>query len=52
MYIYYLCCVVFYSIHDNLCFLVQPSAIENGPYDYTRSGNPTRESLERFDVIC
>lgn len=24
----------------------QPSAIENGPYDYTRSGNPTRESLE------
>ncbi|CAL5356592.1 unnamed protein product [Camellia sinensis] len=24
----------------------QPSAIENGPYDYTRSGNPTRDSLE------
>lgn len=24
----------------------QPSAIENGPYDYTRSGNPTRENLE------
>ncbi|OIW11500.1 hypothetical protein TanjilG_26866 [Lupinus angustifolius] len=25
----------------------QPSAIENGPYDYTRSGNPTRDALER-----
>ncbi|XP_044499522.1 cystathionine beta-lyase, chloroplastic-like [Mangifera indica] len=24
----------------------QPSAIENGPYDYTRSGNPTRDALE------
>ncbi|CAN6476203.1 unnamed protein product [Victoria cruziana] len=24
----------------------QPSAIENGPYDYTRSGNPTRDTLE------
>jgi cystathionine beta-lyase len=24
----------------------QPSATENGPYDYTRSGNPTRDSLE------
>lgn len=24
----------------------QPSATENGPYDYTRSGNPTREALE------
>ncbi|OIV92373.1 hypothetical protein TanjilG_09971 [Lupinus angustifolius] len=24
----------------------QPSAIENGPYDYTRSGNPTRHALE------
>ncbi|KAK7244447.1 hypothetical protein RIF29_39269 [Crotalaria pallida] len=24
----------------------QPSAIENGPYDYTRSGNPTRDHLE------
>ncbi|PON75041.1 Cystathionine beta-lyase [Parasponia andersonii] len=24
----------------------QPSAIENGPYDYTRSGNPTRDVLE------
>ncbi|MCI01989.1 cystathionine beta-lyase chloroplastic-like, partial [Trifolium medium] len=23
-----------------------PSAIENGPYDYTRSGNPTRDALE------
>jgi hypothetical protein len=33
-------------------FLVQPSAIENGPYDYTRSGNPTRDALERFDMIC
>lgn len=26
----------------------QPSAIENGPYDYTRSGNPTRDALERL----
>ncbi|KAK8979256.1 hypothetical protein V6N11_000408 [Hibiscus sabdariffa] len=25
----------------------QPSATENGPYDYTRSGNPTRDTLER-----
>ncbi|XP_048597168.1 cystathionine beta-lyase, chloroplastic isoform X1 [Brassica napus] len=24
----------------------QPSAIENGPYDYTRSGNPTRDALQ------
>ncbi|PKI53206.1 hypothetical protein CRG98_026407 [Punica granatum] len=24
----------------------QPSATENGPYDYTRSGNPTRDALE------
>ncbi|KAF7112521.1 hypothetical protein RHSIM_RhsimUnG0220800 [Rhododendron simsii] len=24
----------------------QPSATENGPYDYTRSGNPTRDVLE------
>ncbi|GMY19269.1 cystathionine beta-lyase, chloroplastic-like [Fagus crenata] len=24
----------------------QPSAIENGPYEYTRSGNPTRDALE------
>ncbi|RYR51934.1 hypothetical protein Ahy_A06g026877 isoform C [Arachis hypogaea] len=24
----------------------QPNAIENGPYDYTRSGNPTRDALE------
>jgi cystathionine beta-lyase len=24
----------------------QPSATENGPYDYTRSGNPTRTQLE------
>lgn len=24
----------------------QPSAVENGPYDYTRSGNPTRDALE------
>eukprot|EP00271_Cylindrocystis_brebissonii_P015036 TRINITY_DN3694_c0_g1_i3.p2 TRINITY_DN3694_c0_g1~~TRINITY_DN3694_c0_g1_i3.p2 ORF type:complete len:272 (+),score=40.99 TRINITY_DN3694_c0_g1_i3:93-908(+) len=24
----------------------QPGATENGPYDYTRSGNPTRDSLE------
>lgn len=27
---------------------MKPSAIENGPYDYTRSGNPTRDALERF----
>ncbi|KAF8398258.1 hypothetical protein HHK36_017185 [Tetracentron sinense] len=26
----------------------QPSATENGPYDYTRSGNPTRDMLERL----
>ncbi|CAK9184030.1 unnamed protein product [Ilex paraguariensis] len=24
----------------------QPSAAENGPYDYTRSGNPTRDALQ------
>ncbi|XVF11595.1 hypothetical protein REPUB_Repub08aG0040600 [Reevesia pubescens] len=26
----------------------QPSATVNGPYDYTRSGNPTRDVLERL----
>ncbi|XP_022766581.1 cystathionine beta-lyase, chloroplastic [Durio zibethinus] len=26
----------------------QPSATENGPFDYTRSGNPTRDVLERL----
>ncbi|KAK4281952.1 hypothetical protein QN277_013390 [Acacia crassicarpa] len=26
----------------------QPSATENGPYDYTRSGNPNRDALERL----
>ncbi|GAB2227929.1 hypothetical protein Droror1_Dr00009758 [Drosera rotundifolia] len=26
----------------------QPSAVENGPYDYTRSGNPTRTVLENL----
>ncbi|KAA8517236.1 hypothetical protein F0562_017510 [Nyssa sinensis] len=26
----------------------QPSATESGPYDYTRSGNPTRDVLERL----
>ncbi|XP_009776033.1 cystathionine beta-lyase, chloroplastic isoform X1 [Nicotiana tabacum] len=26
----------------------QPSATENGPYDYTRSGNPTRDVLEKL----
>lgn len=26
---------------------LKPSAIENGSYDYTRSGNPTRDALER-----
>lgn len=31
--------------------LMQPSATENGPYDYTRSGNPTRDVLERLDVL-
>lgn len=30
---------------------MQPSATENGPYDYTRSGNPTRDALERSDFI-
>lgn len=25
----------------------QPAATENGPYDYTRSGNPTRSLLEK-----
>nr|XP_029143401.1 cystathionine beta-lyase, chloroplastic-like [Arachis hypogaea]XP_029143402.1 cystathionine beta-lyase, chloroplastic-like [Arachis hypogaea] len=24
----------------------KPNAIENGPYDYTRSGNPTRDASE------
>jgi cystathionine beta-lyase len=24
----------------------QPSATENGPFDYTRSGNPTRDILQ------
>ena len=33
----------------HILFIMQPSAIENGPYDYTRSGNPTRDALERFD---
>ncbi|XP_072082933.1 cystathionine beta-lyase, chloroplastic-like isoform X4 [Arachis hypogaea] len=26
------------------------NAIENGPYDYTRSGNPTRDALESLLV--
>ncbi|XP_031128015.1 cystathionine beta-lyase, chloroplastic isoform X1 [Ipomoea triloba] len=26
----------------------QPSATEYGPYDYTRSGNPTRDALEKL----
>lgn len=26
----------------------QPSATENGQYDYTRSGNPTRDTLEKL----
>ncbi|KAG9455979.1 hypothetical protein H6P81_000487 [Aristolochia fimbriata] len=26
----------------------QPSAVKYGPYDYTRAGNPTRDSLERL----
>ena len=32
----------------SLLFFLQPSAIENGPYDYTRSGNPTRDALQRY----
>ncbi|XLU53835.1 hypothetical protein S245_048483, partial [Arachis hypogaea] len=31
---------------DTLLLFMQPNAIENGPYDYTRSGNPTRNALE------
>lgn len=31
-----------------LCLVLQSSATENGQYDYTRSGNPTRDALERF----
>ena len=27
---------------------MQPSATENGAYDYTRSGNPTRDALEKY----
>ncbi|KAK8510120.1 hypothetical protein V6N12_007997 [Hibiscus sabdariffa] len=30
----------------------QPSATENGPYDYTRSGNPRRDTLESFLRFC
>ncbi|KAL6540676.1 hypothetical protein OROMI_024559 [Orobanche minor] len=30
----------------------QPSAIENGPYDYTRSGNPTRDALESIRLLA
>lgn len=40
------------SFLASLCLIllfVQPSATENGLYDYTRSGNPTRDALERFD---
>jgi cystathionine beta-lyase len=33
-------------IYQTACF-EQPSAVELGPYDYTRSGNPTRSVLER-----
>lgn len=44
-------------VDDNFSFLfsmpiyqtatfVQPSGTEFGPYDYTRSGNPTRTALE------
>jgi cystathionine beta-lyase len=33
-------------IYQTACF-AQPSASELGPYDYTRSGNPTRAVLER-----
>jgi len=31
-----------------LCLVLQSSATENGQYDYTRSGNPTRDALERY----
>lgn len=34
------------------CYLLQPSATENGAYDYTRSGNPTRTALEAWDFIA
>lgn len=35
-----------------VCFAIdsvfrQPSATDSGAYDYTRSGNPTRDALER-----
>ncbi|KAK4377978.1 hypothetical protein RND71_004274 [Anisodus tanguticus] len=29
-----------------------PSATENGQYDYTRSGNPTRDVLEKYVKLC
>ncbi|KAL0714633.1 hypothetical protein Bca4012_021612 [Brassica carinata] len=44
-----LSCVMEKSIDGNThstATFKQPSAIENGPYDYTRSGNPTRDALE------
>ncbi|XLU97920.1 hypothetical protein S245_012260 [Arachis hypogaea] len=31
---------------DTLLLFMQPNAIENGPYDYTRSENPTRDASE------
>lgn len=34
--------------HEKLYILMQPSATEFGPYDYTRSGNPTRDVLEKY----
>ena len=34
-----------YPLYQTATFY-QPSATEGGPYDYTRSGNPTRTALE------
>lgn len=36
-----------FHLHCFFVLCLQPSATENGPYDYTRSGNPTRDVLER-----
>lgn len=44
-------------VHDIICFdwlwnyFLKASATENGPYDYTRSGNPTRDALERYKIL-
>lgn len=31
----------------DIASILQPNAVEYGPYDYTRGGNPTRDALER-----